>query len=81
VIFSQAKNLVLLFGPYCFKSIAEIAETDNGLIYLAELRRSIYPSFEVLEAVNSYFGHPDIIKKCQELIERQEKENAKERDN
>lgn len=75
--FYQAKNLVLLFGPYRYKSIAEIAETENGLIYLAELRNAPYPSYEVTAAIAAYFQHPETITRCRELIDRQGKENKK----
>ena len=70
MIFERAKSLILSFGPYRFKSVEEIAETDEGLKYLIQLLNVPYLSDELEKALRVFFSHPSTIAICRKLFDK-----------
>ena len=71
MIFERAKSLVISFGPYRFKSVEEIAETDEGLKYLIQLLSVPYLSDELEDSLRVFLSHPSTIALIHKLLEKE----------
>ncbi len=60
---------IIPFGPYCFKTFDQIADTDNGVLYLDALMDNKTLSDEFKDNLKTFLDQPHIQTKINELIE------------
>ena len=60
--FDQAKNTVIKFGKYNGKSIIEISETNEGLLYLDWLVEQTWVRSPLDDALKTYLNDPVVAK-------------------
>lgn len=72
--FKTAANTVIPWGPFKDKTIDQIAQTDDGLRYLDNLRGKMQGTSFVSFAVESYLDDPTISKDLEALIASRQRE-------
>jgi len=65
--FRAAQNYTILFGKYKGQTLEEIAETDEGLLYLDWLRGQSWTLSYLTDHLNTYLNDPTIKKELEDI--------------
>ena len=65
--FREAQNQVMPFRKYKGKTLEEIAETDEGLLYLDWLRGQSWTLSYLTDHLNTYLNDPTIKKELEDI--------------